>query len=231
MKLNKRLSNRVQGTVSYAYQSLDTIGTVFNGNNYFQSFGPALAHINLNMAGIVQLPWGFQLSVNSSIISRTPFLALVPGGDLTGTGANATGSSSSMLPGITYDCFNAGCGKSQLAAAVTAFDAAGLKYPNGNPTPQLILPPTYNFGDSVFSTNIRLLKTFTYKERYKFQVLAEMFNVLNIANLSTYGTAIDTVAANPATQAFKFGQPTQRSIQTFGQTGPRAVQVGARVSF
>ncbi len=231
MKVNKRLSNHVQGTISYAYQSLDTIGTVFNGNNYFQSFGPTLAHINLNMAGIVQLPWAFQLSVNSSIISRSPFLALVPGGDLTGTGANATGSSASMLPGISYNCFTAGCDKAQLAAAVTSFDAAGLKYPNGNPTPKLILPPTYNFGDSVFSTNIRLLKTFTFKERYKFQVLAEMFNVLNIANLSTYGTALDTVAANPATQAFKFGQPTQRSIQTFGQTGPRAVQVGGRSTF
>ena len=58
-----------------------------------------------------------------------------------------------------------------------------------------------------------------------------MFNAFNIANLTQYGIAIDTVAANPANQAFKFGQPTQRSIQTFGQTGPRAIQVGARFSF
>jgi hypothetical protein len=231
MKLNKRLTNHVQGIVSYAYQSLDTIGTVFNGNNYFQSFGPALAHINLNMAGIVQLPYAFQLSINSSIISRSPLEALIPGGDLTGTAPNATATAASMLTGISYNCFNAGCGKAALASAVSAFDAAGSRYPNGNPTPNLVLPPNYNFGDSVFSTNIRLLKNFTYKEHYRLQIFAEMFNVLNIANLTGYGTVLDTAAANPATQAYKFGQPTQRSIQTFGQTGPRALQVGARITF
>jgi hypothetical protein len=173
------------------------------------------------------------LSVNSSIISRTPFEALVPGGDLTGTGANATSSALSMLPGITYDCFNAGCGQQSLASAVASFNStyAGKKFPNGNPIPGLILPPNYQFGDPVITQNFRLLKTFTVKENYKFQVFGEVFNAFNIANLTNYGVSIDTIAANPATQAFKFGEPTQRSVQTFGQNGPRALQVGARFSF
>ena len=137
MKLNKRLSHNLQFIASYAFQSFDTIGTVFNGNNYFQSFGPVLAHHNLNVSGIGQLPWGFQLSVNSSFISRTPFEALVPGGDLTGTGANATSSAGSMLPGITYNCFNAGCGKANSMKAVQAFNAnnAGKKYPKRKSDP------------------------------------------------------------------------------------------------
>ena len=245
MKLNKRLSNHLQFIASYAFQSFDTIGTVFNGNNYFQSFGPVLAHHNLNVAGIGQLPWGFQLSVNSSFVSRTPFEALVPGGDLTGTGANATSSGASMLPGITYNCFNAGCGKADLLKAVQAFNTnnAGKKYPNGNPIPSLVLPPDYQFGDPVFSQNFRLTKLFTIKERYKFAVFGEVFNAFNIANLTSYGSAIDTLAGGCsltapgsatttcAKQAYKFGQPTQRSIQTFGQNGPRAIQVGGRFTF
>jgi hypothetical protein len=231
MKLNKRFSNHFQGTASYAFQSLDTLGTIYNGQNYFQSFGPALAHHNLNVAGIVQLPYGFQLSINSQIISRTPLEALVAGGDLSGTAPNATATAASMLPGISYNCFNAGCGKDQLATAVAAFNASGATYPNGNPTPKLAVPKDYQFGDPVFTQNFRLLKTFAYKERYKLQVLGEMFNAFNIANLTGYGTVLDTLNPNPAAQVYKFGQPTQRSIQTFGQTGPRAVQVGARFSF
>ncbi|HWE48738.1 MAG TPA: carboxypeptidase regulatory-like domain-containing protein [Bryobacteraceae bacterium] len=228
MKVNKRFSNHLQGTASYAFQSLDTIGTVFNGSNYFASYGPALAHQNLNISGIIQLPWGFQLSVNSQIISRSPSTILVPGGDLTGTAPNATATAASLLPGLSYNCF---CSKSQLSAAVTAFNASGLKYPNGNPTPKLAVPPDYQFGDPVYSQNFRLDKTFAYKERYKLQVLAEMFNAFNIANLTGYGTVLDTLNPNPAAQVYKFGQPTQRSIQTFGQTGPRALQVGARITF
>jgi hypothetical protein len=209
------------------------MNVVYNLNDYNQSYGPVLAHHNLNISGIVRLPWGFQLSLNSSYITRTPFQAYVPGGDLTGTGANPTSSAQSMLPGISFNCFNAGCGKADLQKAVDAFNStyAGAKFPNGNPIPRLILPPNYEFTRPTISQNFRLTKTFKYKEQYQLQVMGEMFNALNIANLSGYGTAIDTVNANPAAQAFKFGQPTQRSAQTFGQTGPRAVQVGARIIF
>jgi hypothetical protein len=245
VKLNKRFSRHYQFQASYAFQRLDTIGTLFNLNNYFQSYGPALAHNNLNIAGIGRLPWGFQLSVNSSIISRTPFLPLVPGGDLTGTGANATSSQSSILPGLTYNCFNAGCGKGTLTSAVASWNAtyAGKTYPNGNPIPTLVLPSDYQFGDPTFSQNFRLTKAFTLKERYRFEVFGEAFNAFNIANLNNYGTAIDTLAPGCSltapgsafttcpTQTYKFGKPTQRTVQTFGQNGPRAIQVGGRFTF
>jgi hypothetical protein len=228
MKLNKRLSNHVQGTVSYAFQRFDTIGTVFNGNNYFQSYGPALAHHNLNAAGLIALPWGFQLSINSQFISRSPSLILVGGGDFAGTAPNATATVGSLLPGTSYNCF---CSKSQLTSAVSAFNSSGLKFANGNPTPQLAVPTNYQFGDNVISQNFRLMKTFRYKERYTLQIMGEMFNAFNIANLTGYGTTLDILNPNPAAQVYKFGQPTQRSIQTFGQTGPRAEQIGVRISF
>ena len=43
-----------------------------NMNNYFAGYGPVLAPQNFNLAGTVNLPWGFVVSLNSSIISRSP---------------------------------------------------------------------------------------------------------------------------------------------------------------
>jgi hypothetical protein len=72
-----------------------------------------------------------------------------------------------------------------------------------------------------------LTKTFKLKERYKFSVLAEMFNVLNYQNYG--GFNFNPTAGTPSGSAF--GIATQRQGQTFGSGGPRAVQLGGRFSF
>jgi hypothetical protein len=144
------------------------------------------------------------------------------------------GTGSEPIPGVDYNCFNRGCGKSDLAAAVQAWNTRF--YPNGAPVnpadfkkdargqniPFLTLPANYNFGDWFSSQDIRLTKKFTWKEHYTLAVFGEMFNVFNIANLSGYNFTINSQA---------FGQPTQRQSQVFGSGGPRALQLGARVSF
>ena len=43
---------------------------------------------------------------------------------------------------------------------------------------------------------MRLSKRFTYKERYRLSVFAEMFNVFNIANLSGFNYNLDSAAAS-----------------------------------
>jgi hypothetical protein len=54
-------------------------------------------------------------------------------------------------------------------------------------------------------------------------LLAEVFNFLNAANLVQYsGNIADTAA---------FGQPGARFNQVFGSGGPRAFQLGARITF
>lgn len=229
MKLQKRLSHRYQFTVSYANQKNYTIVSVVNLNNYFQGYGDNLARHNLSAAGIVTLPWGFQLSANSTFLARTPAMANVPNIDLSGTAAVASGP----LPGLAYNCLNNGCGKPELEAAVTNFNTTylGKTAPNGAAIPQLILPTNYGLNDNVLSQDFRLTKSLTVKERYKFSIFAEMFNSLNIANLSGYSFALNAKNANPANQTFSFGQPTQRANQVFGSGGPRAVQLGARISF
>jgi hypothetical protein len=83
----------------------------------------------------------------------------------------------------------------------------------------------------VLSQDFRLAKTFTFVERYKFSVLAELFNTFNISNLTIGTYQLDTKAAPGAVQAYSFGQATGRVAQTFGSGGPRALQLGARFSF
>jgi hypothetical protein len=74
-----------------------------------------------------------------------------------------------------------------------------------------------------------LTKTFRYHERYRLSVLAEAFNVFNIANLGGYSFNLDQVT--PSNQNFSFGQPTSRAGQVFGSGGPRAFQLGGRIQF
>jgi carboxypeptidase family protein len=209
VKVVKRMSNHTQFVASYAFQKgLDE--TPYDYVNWMSSYGQYLPHHNLNIAGLLELPWGFQLSLNSSIISRSPVTATIAGLVLPGTDPSG---SSEPLPGLQFGCLNAGCGKAQLASALAAYNTA-----NGT---SLALPANYALSAPTFSQDVRLTKVFTFKERYKLSVLAEMFNALNVSNL-----LIGSYTIGPS-----FGQPTGRVTQTFGSGGPRALQVGARINF
>lgn len=251
VKVSKRLSNRVQFLVSYAYQK-DVTNALFLGGsaagvwddaNFNSGYGQTIPHQNLNVSGTINLPWGFLLSANSAINSRTPQSALVNGLDLPGT---APSYSVEPLPGLTPNCLAVGCSKSQLAAAVANYNANYAGKPSaqgaGSPNPgPLVLPNDYQFGDPIFSQDLRLTKTFTYKEKYQLSILGEVFNAFNISNLVYPSFQLDTLATgcsltngaftNCPGQTYAFGQPTGRIGQTFGQGGARAFQVGARFTF
>jgi hypothetical protein len=221
LKLQKRFSNRFQGTVSYALQNQNTVvAPTLDLNNYFATYGPNLARHNLHINGIVQLPWGFELSINQAIISRTPVdpVLVLP---LTAP-ANTFGSST-LVPiqlavpgGSAFSCFGLSCGKSDLQSLVSKY--------NSTYGTNVQLPSHYQFGDPFFDTDFRLTKNFIYKERYRLSVAGEVFNAFNIANLQLAGYNFTLGTAT-------FGQATARVIQTFGSGGPRAFQVLARVSF
>jgi Carboxypeptidase regulatory-like domain len=230
VKVQKRMSNHYQFTASYALQNLNGLTTLYNLNNWYQSYGPLTPRHNINFSGLISLPYGFELTVNSSIVTRNPVQPQATGIDLTGTNSTFT---TPIDQNSQYRCFGLTCGKSELTQDVAAFNAtyAGTKTPSGKTIPTYILPSAYQFGDPTLSQDFRLTKTFTYKERYKLGVFAEMFNAFNIANLTGYSFNLDTVSANPANQTFAFGQPTQRAGQSFLSSGPRALQLGARISF
>ena len=221
VRLEKRFSKGKQFLASYAYSS--NIGhNRVNIDDWSEGYGPLdrdVPHI-LNLSAVVDLPLRFQLGVNSSYYSRSPFTAFVSGLDFNGDGTDGD-----ALPGTSLNRFNRGLGKEDLRRAVDEFNQnfAGRRTPRNQPIPFLTLPAEYEFGDNYITQDVRVSRTFVLSEKYKLTLVGEVFNLLNIANLSGHSGNL----ANTAT----FGQPTRRVDQVFGSGGPRAFQFGARVSF
>jgi len=242
VKVQKRFTHRFQFVASYALQKLLSESATVDLDNYFAGYGPSLPSQNFNLAGTVNLPWGFVISMNSSMISRSPLTPTVNNIDFNGSG-NTTPPLSLLDPNISYNCFNSGCGKAQLQQAVTYYNEnyAGKKALNGQTAPYLVLPPNYGLSQPLITQDVRITKEFRYKERYRLSVFGEFFNILNVANLTVAGGNLDVAAPGftmnngvvtpAASQTYAFGQPTSRIGQVFGSGGPRAIQVGARFSF
>ena len=225
VKVDKRFSRRYQFTASYALTDQHGYNGILDLDHWNSSWGPQGSRHILNVSGIIDLGWGFQLGVISSSASRGPQTAFVNGVSLLGDG-----NTRAPLPGIPINGINRGYGKADVEKAVANWNQsyAGKKDALGKAIPQLTLPSNYSLGDSFNSEDVRLTKSLTFKERYKISVFGECFNVLNRANLGGRSLNLDQVQAN---QTYSFGQATNRVGQVFGSGGPRAIQVGARFSF
>ena len=225
VRVDKRLSRRIQFVGSYALSSnvgFNGTGPGFNNDNWFSNYGPVSVdqrHL-LNLSGIVELPKRFQVTFNSAFYSRMPFNVYVHNLDF-----NGDGTSDDVLPGARVNGFNRGLDKSDLARLVDQFNQnlAGTKTSRGQAIPVLRLPANYELGKNFQTQDVRLSRSFVYRERYKLTLMSEIFNLLNIANLGGYsGNVRDTAT---------FGQPQHRADQVFGSGGPRSFQLAARISF
>jgi hypothetical protein len=138
---------------------------------------------------------------------------------------NGDGTASDLLPGTAVNQFNRGAGREELIRAVNVYnrDYAGKITAGRQIASVVTLPDRYWFNDSYFTQDLRVSRTFALTEVLRLIVSAELFNVLNIANLVDY-------SGNLAAQT-SFGQPGARFDQVFGSGGPRAVQLTAKVSF
>jgi hypothetical protein len=103
--------------------------------------------------------------------------------------------------------------------------------------PLIALPSDFSNGDTFLTHDLRLTRVFPIGEKVRLSVIAEGFNIFNIANLTGFsGTLNALVPAAPAgqpkpVQTLSFGQASNRFNQVFGSGGPRAFQLAARVSF
>lgn len=230
VKLDKRFSRRYLFTASYALQDQTTFFTSEDLTNWFRHHGPISARQSLVVSAVVDLPRGFQLSVITAHGSPGPFNARIPSNiDLNGDGTRGD-----TLPGLRINTLGYGTSKPDLARLVSEFNQnfAGKRDAAGATIPFLVLPGQFEFGDSFHTTDVRVSKSFRLAERVSLQVMAEVFNLFNIANLGGFSGALD-FTANPSQPpaSFSFGQPTLRAGQNFGQGGPRAFQFAARLSF
>jgi len=145
---------------------------------------------------------------------------------VSGIDFNGDGTQNDLLPGTKVNQFNRGLDKEDLARLVQLYNQefAGKLTASGQIAPRVTLPTNYSFNDSYFTQDLRLSHTFSLgSERVRFVLFGEVFNLLNTANLIQYsGNIADTAP---------FGQPGARFTQVFGSGGPRAFQLGSRISF
>jgi hypothetical protein len=129
-----------------------------------------------------------------------------------------------LLPGTLLGQFNRGLGKADLVRLVNQFNQTypGTLDAQGQIIPRITLPASYSLDHNIQALDLRLSRTFTFRERWRLALIGEGFNLYNAANLSGYTTDLTSPA---------FGQPNARYTQLFGSAGPRAFQLAGRVSF
>ncbi len=232
VKVDKRFSHHYQFTASYALQSSHSVLDVTqNLNNFFATYGPDLPRHSLNISGIVELPWKFQISVLSAFQSHPPIAPTISGLSNTGNLDTTAGGYTSLL-GVLGKGYSGFLSKSDLQKLVSQYNAsvAGTLTPAGlagivanQKYPLVTLPANYQLGDLFSSQDVRVTKTISLHERIQLRLIGEVFNVFNISNVANFN--FDLVS--PTT----FGKPNERVGQTFGSGGPRAFQIAARLSF
>ena len=168
---------------------------------------------------MAQLPWHFELCLNFSYSSTQPFSAYVGGMDF-----NGDGTQGDLLPGTTADAFNRGMEHTDLERLVNQFNStyASARDAAGHSIPRLVLPAHYSFGDNLQSLDLRLSRSFVFREHWRVSLIGEVFNLYNKANLTGYSGDLTSAG---------FGQPASKATQVFGSGGPRAFQLAMRVAF
>jgi len=230
VRAEKRYSKHYQFLASYAltqFQGLNGSGlflgsTAINNFNWKDSFGPQGSDHRHRFVGAVtvDVPWGFQVSVMSEMMTGSPASLTAGNYDY-----NGDGTYGDLLPGTGMNQVYRSISLSDLPNLVANFNSqyAGKKDAQGQTIRALpALPANYNLADSTMSQDLRITKTFRIHERFRINAIGECFNILNIANLGGYSGDLSSPV---------FGQPTSRISSVFGSGGPRAFQFALRASF
>jgi hypothetical protein len=170
---------------------------------------------------------GVQLSAIWTISSGVPMDIMLPDG-------------SSRIPALQRNAggrlfTNAG----ELNAFLTALNASGGV--NGAPLP--LVAGDARFTDSFNALDLRVSRPFRVGARVRVEPMLELFNAFNTTNIlgattvnySGYSNVLVRDADEPGAPGYltssRFGRPVTTAGGVFGSGGPRALQLGARVTF
>lgn len=178
-----------------------------------------------------------------------------------GLDIDGDGVSRYLLPGIGWNKFGRGLDASDIRAAVEKHNAdviarakpvpanataaqiaqctvfvngtrmCGARTPANQVIPLIYLPDKFSNGDPFLSQDVRLTRQINFSEKVRLSLIAEGFNIFNIANLSGYGSGLNAVVQPGQVQQATFGNASNRVNQIFGTGGPRAFQFAARLNF
>jgi hypothetical protein len=200
----------------------------------------------------------YQLSTIVQMSSAPPVSVNISGGNASfggigfgGFDLEGDGTFTFRLPGATTGAFGLNLnadGIRKLVAQYNGVIPAGKDVPLasipkgsqrdiiGTAFPYIVLPDKFAFGDSFISHDLRLTRIIRIRENLRLSVIAEGFNIFNVANLTGFSGTLDqwvrpTATAPGRNPDFSFGQATGRVNSIFGTGGPRQFQVAARLSF
>ncbi len=263
VKVDKRFSNNFQMTGAYALSRYTTFNSFTSYTDYSQNFGlsGATPKHSGSISGIWDLPKyggdqklmrgvlnGWQLSTIMQM--RSPDINTVSLGTFDPEG---DGLFVFRLPGTNINSFGRGQNASDIRRLVDQYNStfpaakdtqlAQIGRANrdalGTPYAFIVLPENFSAGDSFLTHDLRVTRVISMTEKVKLNLIAEGFNIFNIANLTGYSGSLASAAyirptattAGRANPNNTFGQATNRVSPIFGTGGPRAFQLAARLSF
>ncbi len=224
LSVEKRFANR------FGFRAAYTLSKAFNyanddqipfsngpldSNNLRLEFGPTPndQRHRFTAAGTIEMPYGFRLSPILTLATGVPMDILLP-------------DASTRIPNLQR---NAGGRIFKNAAQLNAFLTS---YNSGRPASQQLplAPANARFNDGFSALDLRLSKTFSFKERFRLEPIIEVFNLFNTTNIlgvsntnySGFGNVLGTA---------NFGQPLTTAGGVFGSGGARAFQIAARFTF
>jgi hypothetical protein len=253
-KLDRRFSNGLQFTGAYAFSrytnNVNVLATGVSMINLYETAGITgddRPH-RFTLSGFYEVPRykgdsrllrglanSWQIGLISDMRSAPPLNPTI------GIDVDGDGVSRYTLPGIPWNGLGRGVSADDLRKAVNQYNST-LPTPDVNATnkkrtplnqviPIIILPDKFSNGDPFFSQDVRLTRIIAIREKVRLSLIAEAFNVFNIANLTGYSGTLNSLVAAGQPQSLNFGQPGDRVNQIFGTGGPRAYQFAARLSF
>ena len=179
------------------------------------------------MSGVADVGAGFQLSALWTLASGVPMDILMPDGR-------------TRIPVLQR---NAGGRQFRTADELNDF-IAGVNAGGGvNGQSLPLVSDEARFNDSFNSLDMRLSRAFNPGRQVRIDALLEVFNLFDVTNVlgvstrnySGFSNALVRDSNDPAHPGFlrssSFGRPVTTAGGVFGSGGPRAFQLGVRVSF
>jgi hypothetical protein len=250
VKLDRRFSSGFRLSASYALSAHEGFAEFLRYDDPASGYGTVAGQRRhrLTISGVWQIPryqggsrllralantW--TLAFISQTDSSPPLNTLLVGLDLDGDGTSRT-----LLPGTRYNSLGQGLSNDELRELVARYNAQveaatrRVVGPDGSVTvirprtpfnqviSPIVLPERFSNGDSFVTQDLRLTRRIALGGRLRLDLIAEVFNVFNVANLTGYGGVLNQLG---------YGQPTARAGQVFGTGGPRSFQLAARAEF
>lgn len=238
----------------------DFLSTAAFNDRPTQFFGPANLDRTHMLSGsfLMDLPWGFSLSMNNtfrSAFANSMFLPLTTGGadeiffsDFDGDGVtqdpifgtNRGSFSRKVKAGNVNKVINQwnSTYAGKLAPAAQALVQAGLfteaqLQALGAVLTSVVPAPSGQVNnDSFINTDIRISNRIKITERWTVEPMVEVFNLFNVANYAAFSSSLDGNPGN-ANGTTAANRPTRvgQGTGSFAPGVQRAVQFGVRVTF